>query len=69
MYKMRDHVAIAASNSSDGRPLIILYILSRALFDSDLNLAKNKQEEDHRIGEVYCHLRRKQINLEDCTRI
>ena len=42
MYKMRDHVAIAASNSSDGRPLIILYILSRALFDSELNLAKNK---------------------------
>jgi len=53
MYNMRDHVAIAASNSSDGRPVIILYILSRALFDSELNLAKNKQEEDHRIGGVY----------------
>lgn len=37
MYNMRDHVAIAASNNSDGRPVIILYILSRALFDSELN--------------------------------
>lgn len=61
MYNMRDHVAIAASNSSDGRPVIILHILSRAQFDSELNLAKNKQEKDHRIGRVYCRLRRNKL--------